>query len=85
MGNNSDICLDPYKVIFNFSSYNECIKSSLEDNVCTSFKQISKISEKNLSTEEVKVLNNFFKNKNILIQKVSKGNNTVILNRSDYI
>ena len=45
----------------------------------------SKISEKNLSKEEVKALNNLVKNKDIVIQKTDKGNNVIILNRSDYI
>ena len=36
----------------------ECIKSRLRDSANTSFKQVSKISEKNLSREEVKALNN---------------------------
>ena len=31
------------------------------------------------------MLNNFVKNKDIIIQKVDKGNNVVILNRSDYV
>ena len=106
MGNNSDTCQDPDKVIFNVSSYTlsdhqkivlskglsfaippktieysgflvpfkmlfrdinslevsnlnkECVRSRLPDGVYTSFKQVSKISEKNLSKQEVKVLNN---------------------------
>ena len=43
------------------------------------------MSEKNLSREEVKALNNLVKNKALVIQKADKGNNIVILNRSDYI
>ena len=133
MGNNSETCQDPDKVIFNFSSYNlsdhekivlgkglsfaippktieyseflvpfemlfrdinslevsnlnkECVKSRLRDSAYTSFKQVSKISEKNLSKEEVKALNNLVRNKDIVIQKADKGNNIVILNRSDYV
>ena len=50
----------------------------------TSFKQVFKISEKNLSKEEVRALNNLVKNKDIAIQKADKSNN-VILDRSDYI
>ena len=50
----------------------------------TSFKQVFKISEKNLSKEEVRALNNLVKNKDIAIQKADKSN-SVILNRSDYI
>ena len=60
----------------------ECFKSNLRDNTYTSFKQVSKISEKNLSKEEVKALNNLVKNKDIVIQKADKGNNIVILNSS---
>ena len=41
----------------------ECFKSRLRDSAYTSFKQVSKISEKNLSKEEVKVLNNVARNK----------------------
>ena len=63
----------------------ECVKSRLRDSAYTSFKQISNISEKNISKEEVKALNNLVKIKDIVIQKADKGNNIVILNRSDYI
>ena len=35
----------------------------------TSFKEVFKISEKNLSKEEVRALNNLVKNKDIAIQK----------------
>ena len=63
----------------------ECIKSRLRDSAYTSFKQVSRISDKNLSREEVKALNNLVKNKDLVIQKADKGNNIVILNRSDYI
>ena len=63
----------------------ECFKSRLWDSTYTSFKQVCKISEKNLSKEEVKALNNLVKNKDIVVQKADKGNNLVILNRSDYI
>ena len=52
----------------------ECVKSKLRDSTYTSFKQVSKISEKNLSKEEVKELNNLVKNKDIAIQKTGKGN-----------
>ena len=43
-------------------------KSRLRDSACTSFKQVSKYSEKNVLKEEVKALNNLVKNKNIVIQ-----------------
>ena len=38
----------------------------------TSVKQVSKISEKKFSQEEVKALNNLVKNKDIVIQKADK-------------
>ena len=63
----------------------ECVKSRLQDSTYTSFKQVSKISQKNLSKQEIKALNNLIKNKDIVIQIANKGNNVVILNRSDYI
>ena len=50
-----------------------------------SFKPVSKISDKNLSREEVKALKNFVKNKELVIQKAGKGNSIVFLNRSDHI
>ena len=61
----------------------KCVKSKLRDSASTLFKQVSKISEKNLSIEEVKALSNLVKNKGIVIQKADKGNNIVILNKSD--
>ena len=62
----------------------ECIKSRLRNSAYSSFKQVSRISDKNLSREEVKALNNLVKNKDV-IQKADKGNNIIVLNRSDYI
>ena len=65
--------LVPFEVLFRdinsseVSNLNkECVKSRLRDSAYTSFKQVSKISETNLSKED-------------------KGNNIVILNRSDYV
>ena len=63
----------------------ECVKSRLRDSAYSSFKYVSRISDKNLSREEVKALNNLVKNKDLVIQKADKGNNIGILNRSDYI
>ena len=54
---------------------NECVKSRLQDSTNTSVKQVSKISGKNLSKEEVKAFNNLVKNKDIVMQKVGSGNN----------
>ena len=88
---NSDF-LVPFEMLFRGSNNlevsnlnKECVKSRLRDSAYTSFKQISNISEKHLSKEEVKALNNLVKNKDIVIQKADKGNNIVIYNRSDYI
>ena len=66
-------------------TFKECVKSRLWDNAYTSFKQASKIFEKNLSIKEFKALNSFVRNKGIVIQKAGKADNIVILNRSDYI
>ena len=33
----------------------------------------------------VEALNNLVKNKDLVIQKAGKGNNTIVLNRSDYV
>ena len=63
---------------------NECVKSRLGDSAYT-FKQVSRISEKNISKEEVKALNNLAENKDFVIQKTDKGSYVIILNRSDYI
>ena len=59
----------------------ECVKIRLRNSVYSSFKQASRISDKDLSREEVKALNNLAKNKNLVIQKADKGNNIIILNR----
>ena len=63
----------------------ECVKSRLRDSAYSSFKQVSRISDKTVSREEVKALNNLVKKKDLVIQKAHKGNNIIILNRSDYI
>ena len=44
-----------------------------------------KISDKHISKEELNALNKLVKNKDLVIQKAGKGNDIVILNRSDYI
>ena len=61
----------------------ECVKSILQHRAYSSFKQLSKISDRNLSREKVKVQNDVAKNRDLVIQKTGKGNNIVILNRSD--
>ena len=50
----------------------ECVKSRLQGSPYISFKQVSKIFEKDFSIEKS-------------IQTADKANNIVILNRSDYI
>ena len=63
----------------------ECVKIRLRDRAYSSFKQVSRISNKSFSREEVKALNNLAKNNDLVIQKTDKGNNMIVLNRSDYI
>ena len=63
----------------------ECAKRRLRDSTYSLFKQVSRISDKNLSREGFKALNNLVKNKDWGIKKADKGNNIVILNRSDHI
>ena len=63
----------------------EYVKSRLLGIAHWSFKQLFKISDKNLSREDVKAWNNLVKNKDLAIQKADEGNNIVALNRSDYI
>ena len=57
----------------------------IRDSAYTSFKRFLRFLRKIFKKKEVKVLNNFVKNKDIIIQKVDKGNNVVILNSSDYV
>ena len=79
----------PFEMLFRESTnmgignFNKkCVKSILWDSAYSSFKQVSKISDKNISREEVKALNNLVKIKDLVIRK---GINIVIFNRSDYI
>ena len=44
-----------------------------------------KISDKNLSREELKALNDLVRIKDLVIQKADQGNHAVIYNRRDYI
>ena len=52
----------------------ECVKSRLRDSAYSSFKQVSRISDKNLSREDAKALNNLVKNKDLYdyISKLNK-------------
>ena len=57
----------------------------IRDSAYTSFKRFLRFLRKIFKKKEVKVLNNFVKNKDIIIQKAEKRNSVVILNRSDYV
>ena len=82
----------PFKLLFRYSNslhflnFNEkFVKSRLRDYAYSSFKQVSKISEKNLLYEEIKALKNLSEYKYLVLQKAGKGNDIVVLNKSDYI
>ena len=64
----------PFELLFRdvnsliFSSFDkECIKDTLRDCASSPFKQVSKISDKNLPDEEIKALKNLSENKNFPI------------------
>ena len=63
----------------------EFIKSRLRDSAFSPCKDTSKTFEKNLPKAEFDALKILLKNKDIIIQKVDKGNIVVILNRKDYV
>ena len=63
----------------------EFIRSRLRDFAFTSFRDLSKINENNLSKEELLALKELIKYKDLVIQKVDKGNTVVILSKNDYI
>ena len=63
----------------------DCVKDTLRDGAYASFKHVSKISEKYLSIEEVKVFNNLIKSKGIAIEKAGTGHSIIIISRTDYI
>ena len=82
----------PFKLLFRYSNslhflnFNEkFVKSRLRDYAYSSFKQVSKISEKNLLYEEIKALKNLSEYKYLVLQKAGKGNDIVVLNKNDYI
>ena len=58
-------------LIYSFDK--ECVKSRLLDCAYSSFKQVSKISDKNLPDEEIKALKNLIGNKDLVIQNADKG------------
>ena len=59
----------------------QCVPRRLQDSVYSSLQQISKIFDRNLPDEEIKVLTNLTENKDLVIQKADKGNSIVILNK----
>ena len=63
----------------------EFIKSRLRDSAFSSYKDTGKTVEKNLPKKEFDALKILLKNKDIIVQKVDKGNTVVILNRKDYV
>ena len=63
----------------------EFIKSRLSDSPFSSYKDTGKTFEKILPKAEFDALKILLKNKDIIVQKVDKGNTVVILNRKDYV
>ena len=51
----------------------------------SSFENFKFKDELNITSDELKALNDLASRKDIIIQKVDKGNSVVILNKSDYI
>ena len=60
------------------------IQGRLRDCAFTSYRDVGKNIDTNLSKEEHFALKNLVKNKDLVIQKADKGNNVVILNKNDY-
>ena len=64
----------------------EFFRSRLKDSAFSSYNDTGKKTlEKNLPKEEYDAVKIFLKNKNIVVQKMDKGNTVVILNRKDYV
>ena len=63
----------------------DCIKVRIIDSAFSCYKETSKFMENNLPKAEFDALKSLFKNKELIIQKVDKGNTVVLLNRKDYI
>lgn len=63
------------------------LKSKIQDIGLSSFRMYNKKEHKfdNISQNEYVAFLNLIENKEIIIQKADKGNNTVILNKQDYI
>ena len=60
------------------------IQGRLRDCAFTSYRDVGKNIDRNLSKEQHFALKNLIKNKDLVIQKADKGNNVVILNKNDY-
>ena len=60
------------------------IQGRLRDFAFTSYRDVGKNIDRNLSKEQHFALKNLIKNKDLVIQKADKGNNVVILNKNDY-
>ena len=63
----------------------DCLKARLRDSAFSSYKETSKFMENNLPKAEFHALQSLIRNKELIIQKVDKGNKVVLLNRKDYI
>ena len=61
------------------------MKTKTKETALSSFRQYNKNPQQNLSKEELAVLANLSKNKDIVIQKTDKGNYVVIVDRDTYI
>ena len=60
------------------------IQGRLRDCAFTSYRDVGKNIDRNLSKEEHFALKNLVKNKHLVIQKAGKANTVVILNKNDY-
>ena len=60
------------------------IQGRLRDRAFTSYRNVGKNIDRNLSNEEHFALKNLVKNKDLIIQEADKGNTVVILNKNDY-
>ena len=60
------------------------IQGRLRDCAFTSYRDVGKNIDRNLTKEEHFALKNLVKNKDLVIQEADKGNTVVILNKNDY-
>ena len=60
------------------------IQGRLRDCAFTSYRDVGKNIDRNLSKEEHFALKNLVQNKDLIIQEADKGNTVVILNKNDY-